>query len=209
MATIETNCFNTQVYESDGVRSRSISRSSALIAEVSAQSSSSSATYSSLHSECCAALLVGDALSKPVHIRRIVAPLSEDSDSNFLRDTSTSSEPLHAPGHLPHYCVHADASTNGQDTQSAPSTQIEPAGAASSTSSVVYEDVHACTLTTIDEDAGGGIGCTCINIVTLCSVWSLTAVDTDNTDSTDDLFMIPIEESLIGQQSSLHELVID
>jgi hypothetical protein len=68
-----------------------------------------------------------------------------------------------------------------------------------------------------EEDSPvGGNECT-INIVTLHDIWRLTstATSTDggDRDSTgldvDDLFMIPIEESLIGQQSSLHELVID
>ena len=150
----------------------------------------------------------------------IVAKFSEDSDSplrvsRLSRETSPVPREITGRGYLPHYCVDADQ----QDAPSmytsgtAPSSQTsaEPANAASNTSLAVYEDVHAapCTQATSDDDAGGGIGC--INIATLLSVWRFRALrDTDNIDSTDDLFMIftiPVEESLIGQQSSLHELV--
>ena len=171
-------------------------------------------------SQCCPGLLIGvNAFSKPVHI---VANLSEDSDSVRVSRTSNETSPLpHGKiditghGHVPHYCVDADK----QGTVPSPSSQTstESALAASTTSSAVvqvYEDVHACTqlqATSDDADAGGGSGC--INIVTLQSVWRLRALNDhiiDNTDSMDDLFMftIPVEESLIGQQSSLHELVL-
>ena len=164
-------------------------------------------------SQCCPGLLIGvNAFSKPVHI---VANLSEDSDS--VRVSRTSNETSLLPhgiieitghGHVPHYCVDADK----QDIPS-PSSQTSTESA-STTSSAVYEDVHACTQAASDDaDAGGGSGC--INIVTLQSVWRLRALSVsdhiiDDTDSMDDLFMfmIPVEESLIGQQSSLHELVL-
>ena len=146
----------------------------------------------------------------------IIANSSEDSDSVRVSRTSTASEASLLPhgeisshGHVRHYCVDADK----QDIPSPSSqTSIEPALAASTTSSAMYEDVHACTQATSDDaDAGGGSGC--INLVTLQSVWRLQALrdhSIDDTDPMDDLFMfmIPVEESLIGQQSSLHELVL-
>ena len=201
---IEADRFTEVECESDhdGARSQSATHSRTLVAEVSTPSNLA-VIGSSLNIECCPALLVGNAFSKTVHI--IAAPLSEDSDFHCV--SSTSSKRSHAKkeagsGYLPHYCMYADTYT---DRQSA-SSQIEPAGAAVSTLiPVTYEDVHACTLTTIDEDVGGGNGC--ISIVTLCSVWRLIAIDTDDTNSTGDLFMNPIEESLIGQQSSSYELI--
>ena len=145
----------------------------------------------------------------------IIANSPEVSDS--VRVSRTSNETSLLPHgeiaghpHVPHYCMDADSK---QDIPSPSSqTNTEPALAASTTSSAVYEDVHACTQATSDDaDAGGGSGC--INIVTLQSVWRLRALSDhiiDNTDSMDDLFMfmIPVEESLIGQQSSLHKLVL-
>ena len=67
---------------------------------------------------------------------------------------------------------------------------------------------------TMDSPSGDGNGC--INVVTLHGVWRLTAAaassddgGADSTDLDDPHFMLPIEESLLGQQSNLHELVID
>jgi hypothetical protein len=81
----------------------------------------------------------------------------------------------------------------------------------------VYDHEAAQIVTTSSEEDTpvGGNNCT-INVVTLRNIWRLTSTATftesDDRDSTDldldDLFMIPIEESLIGQQSSLHEMVI-
>ena len=208
MAAIETDHDDPQRFtqvsqcEPDGAQSV---RRSKLVAGVSTHNSSSSAlaaACSSLHIECRTALLVSDAFSKPVHIASSSA-LSEDSAADFLCVSRTPTEPLHeeiiGPGHLPHYCMDMDACTDGQlqDIQSAP----QPIYVASSSASV-HEVVRSDHM-----HAGGGNGC--INVVTLCSIWRLTATDTDETDSTDDLFMIPIEESRIGQQSSSHELVID
>ena len=140
----------------------------------------------------------------------IIANSSEDSDSVRVSRPTSSETPrgeITGQGHVPHYCVDADK----QDIPSPSSqTSIEPALAASTTSSAVYEDVHACTqANSADADVGGGSGC--ISIVTLQSVWRLQALSDhsiDDTDSMDDLFMFmtPVEESLIGQQSSLHEL---
>ena len=191
----------TQVSQCDPDGVQSIRRST-LVAGVSTQNSSSSALAAacsaSLHTECCPVLLVSDAFSKPMHI---VPPLSVDSD--FLCVSGGEEIGI---GHLPHYCVSTCTDGQLQDNQSTPSSsQVDPACVASS-ASVVYEVVHVCTQSTSD-DVGGGNGC--INVVTLCSAWRLTAADTDGTDSTDDLFMIPIEESRIGQYSTLHELVID
>ena len=66
----------------------------------------------------------------------------------------------------------------------------------------------------MDSPSGDGNGC--INVVTLHGVWRLTAAaassddgGADSTDLDDPHFMLPIEESLLGQQSNLHELVID
>lgn len=119
----------------------------------------------------------------------------------------------------------AYACTDEQENQSAPSSshdQVESVTAAqaqlasSISESVVQETAvdlqcHVCTQAPGDDDrVGGGNGC--INFVTLCNIWRLefTTIDTDNAGSTlDDLFMIPIEESRIGQHSSSHELVID
>ena len=67
----------------------------------------------------------------------------------------------------------------------------------------------------MNRGSTSGDGNGCINIVTLRGVWRLTAVaasddgDVDSTNLDDPHFMLPIEESLLGQQSNLHELVID
>ena len=64
-------------------------------------------------------------------------------------------------------------------------------------------------------DSTSGDGNDCINVVTLHGVWRLTAAaasddgDADSTNLDDPHFVLPIEESLLGQQSNLHELVID
>ena len=72
--------------------------------------------------------------------------------------------------------------------------------------------------TSSEEVTPGDANDSTINIVTLHNIWRLTrcrtATDSGDRNSTGldvddhDLFMIPIEESLIGQQSSLYELVI-
>lgn len=155
---------------------------------------------------CSPALLIGiNAFSKPVHIVKNLteeaSPLCVSSETSpLLHELLTGTVSRQAP----HYYV--DVCTNERDPTQ---LQVEPANTASSSSAVVHEAAHACTQTSTssDEDAGGGTDC--INIVTLHNVWRLTATDSGDTDSTDDLFMIPIEESLIGQQSSSHELVID
>ena len=195
-------------------------RSGRLIRAYSATSASTRVTI--ILYRCRPALLIGiNAFSKAVHI---ITTVSEEAAPLCVSNTSNESPPLlhelligTVPLHLSHCCVY-DVCTNGQDAQGAPNQlQVEPANTASSSSSVhvVHEAAaaHACTqistATQCDEDAGGGNDC--INIVTLHNVWRLTATayDSGNTDSLDDLFMIPIEESLIGQQSSSHELVID
>ena len=186
--------------ESDGAR---LGRSALIGAAVSTQNSSSSAlsaTDSPLRTECCPALLVSGAFSKPVHIAS--PSVLVDSDSLCV-----SSEEEIGIGHLRHYCVSTCTDGQLQDNQSAPSSSQVDRACAASSASVVHE---VCTQATGDDDAGSRNG-NCMNVVTLCSVWRLAAADIDDTDSTDssDLFMIPIEESTIGQQNSLHELVID
>ena len=191
---------------------------------------SCSSRGSSLY-RCCAALLIGiNAFSKPVHI---VTNLSEEATSP-ASNTSSSNERsrllLHesivvgnGPLRLPHYCV--DVCTNARPlTQCYDQLRVESANAIATTSSssVVHEGAAQChassqqqtstVSTTSDEDtAGAGGGNRCINVATLRSVWRLTAAsddgDADSTDLGDPHFMIPIEESLIGQQSDLYEFV--
>ena len=182
---------------------------------------------------CRAALLIGiNAFSKPVHI---VINLSEETTSPLsvsINTTSSQNERsrllLHesivvgngvGPLRLPHYCV--DVCTNARPLTLG-RLLVDPANAVATTSSssVVHEaaQYHASSQqqtstvnVPISEEAGGENGC--INIATLRDVWRLTAAsddsDADSTDLGDLHFMIPIEESLIGQQSNLHELVID
>ena len=78
----------------------------------------------------------------------------------------------------------------------------------------MHEAAQTATNSSEEVNPGGANDYT-INIVTLHNIWRLTrcpAADSGDRDSTgldeDDLFIIPTEESLIGQQSSLHELVI-
>jgi hypothetical protein len=184
--------------------------------------STSTRACTSICCRCHPALLIGsNAFSKPVHIATNLSkkafPLRESSP---LLDESpaTGTGPLQF---VPHYCA-LDVCTNELDAQRAPTRlQIEPAAnninaASNCRSSAVHEAAAAQTVTMAtngEEDTPvGGNDCTVINVVTLCNIWRLisTATDSHNgRDSTDDLFMIPIEESLIGQQSDLHELVID
>ena len=160
--------------------------------------------FSSLY-RCRPALLIGiNAFSKLVHI---ITNLPEEAASSH-RVSNTLNDPsplLHelALTDPQHYCM--DVCTNGEDAQC--QVQLETVNATGSTPSVVHEavHVHACTQSSIIVSDGGENDC--INIITLHSVWRLTVFDTDDTDSTDDQFMIPIEESLISQQSSSHELV--
>ena len=162
-------------------------------------------------SRCRPALLVGsNVLFKPVHV---VANLSSDAASH--RDTMTSNENLISEPplplefevmetgsrHPPHYCMDTGGLTQ--------LTVVGPARAASSTSPVVHDheleamDSQACTQSSYDGEGGG-----CINVVTLRNVWRLSIADNDM-DSIDDLFIPPVQESLIGQQSSSYELVIN
>jgi hypothetical protein len=98
--------------------------------------------------------------------------------------------------------------------------QIEYANTASNCSSSLVHDREAAQTATIGGEEDTPVGARgndrTVNIVTLHGIWRLTSTatndsgDGDSTDlDVDDLFMIPVEESLIGQQSSLHELVID
>ena len=161
----------------------------------------------SCSSRCRPALLVGNVLSKPVHI---VAHLSDDAAPR--RDTKTSNENLISPlpsefevmktgsRHPPHYCMDTGVLTLP--------TVVGSACAASSTSSVV---VHVYELEAMDSQAQSsydGEGGGCINVVTLCNIWKLNIADND-TDSIDDLFIPPVQESLIGQRSCSYELVIN
>ena len=182
-------------------------------------------------SSCRAALLIGiNAFSKPVHIvtnlsdsEEATSPVSNTSSSSFNERSRLLPHELIMVGNgvlrLPHYCV--DVCTNARQLTLG-RLLVEPANAVATTSSssVVHEAAqchassqhHASTVNVpISEDAGGENGC--INIATLRDVWRLTAAsddgDADSTDLGDPHFMIPIEESLIGQQSNLHELVID
>jgi hypothetical protein len=108
----------------------------------------------------------------------------------------------------------SEVCTNELDAQRASNQlQIEPANVISS--SLVHEAPQTATTSGEEDTPGSGNDCT-INLVTLHGIWKLTrtATSTDggDRDSTgldvDDLFMIPIEESL-GSVSSLNELVID
>jgi hypothetical protein len=136
------------------------------------------------------------------------------NDDIVQQTVSVTPAPLHYPG--------VDIHANELDhVQRAPTRlQIEPANADNSSSHSLVHEACTQTVATISEEDSpvGGNGRT-INIVTLHGIWRLTstATSTDggDRDSTGldvddhDLFVIPIEESLIGQQSSLHELVID
>ena len=184
-------------------------------AHTTASTMQSAFVAASCSSRCRPALLVGsNVLFKPVHI---VANLSSDAASH--RDTMTSNEnlisepplPLEFEAmetgsrHPPHYCMDTGGLTQ--------LTVVGPACAASSTSSVVHDheleamDSQACTQSSYDGEGGG-----CINVVTLCNVWRLGVADND-TDSNSmddhDPFLIPVQESLIGQQCSSYELVIN
>ena len=184
---------------------------------------------------CREALLIGiNAFSKPVHI---VMNLSEETTSPLSVSINTSSSQnegsrllLHesivvgngiSPLRLPHYCV--DVCTNARQLTLG-RLLVEPGNAVAtiSSSSVAHEGAaqyhassqhHASTVNAPISEHVGGAENGCINIATLHDVWRLTAAsddgDADSTDLGDPHFMIPIEESLIGQQSNLHELVID
>ena len=104
-----------------------------------------------------------------------------------------------ASGHLYHYSVYRHVHASGHDTLTVP-PQI-----ASSTSTSSMMEPIACTQSGYDGEGDG-----CITIATLHNVWRLVDIDTESIQEIrDDLFMIPIQESLTGQRSSSHELVID
>ncbi len=116
----------------------------------------------------------------------------------------------------------ADSTLDAQRIPARLALQIESANTASNCSSSLVHDHEAAQTATIggEEDTNTPVGARgndrTVNIVTLHGIWRLTSTatndsgDGDSTDlDVDDLFMIPVEESLIGQQSSLHELVID
>ena len=103
-----------------------------------------------------------------------------------------------APGHLYHYSVYRHVHASGHDTLTAPPTD-------SSTSTSSMMEPIACTQSGYDGEGDG-----CITIATLHNVWRLVDIVTESIQEIrDDLFMIPIQESLTGQRSSSHELVID
>ena len=167
---------------------------------------------------CHPALLISNAFSKPVHV---VTNLLEEATPLCVSNEASPSlnESLMViPQFVPHYSV----CTNGLDAPRAPALarlQVESANAASncSSSSLVHEAAQTATNSSEEVSPGGANDYyNTINIVTLHNIWRLTrcraGADSDDRDSTrldeDNLFMIPVEESVIGQQSSLHELVI-
>ena len=103
--------------------------------------------------------------------------------------------------HPPHYCMDTGGLTQ--------LTVVRPACTASSTSSVVHDhELEAMDSQAYIQSSYDGEGDGCINVVTLRNVWRLSIADNDM-DSIDDLFIPPVQESLIGQQSSSYELVIN
>ena len=172
-------------------------------------------------SRCHPALLIGNAFSKPMHVvtnpPEEAPPLCVSNEASPLLHESLMAMRAGPLQFVPHYSV----CTNELDAPRAPALarlQVEPANAASNCSSLSL--VHEAAQTAInssEEITPGGANDYTINIVTLHNIWRLTrcrtAADSGGRYSTgldeDDLFIIPTEESLIGQQSSLHELVID
>ena len=131
--------------------------------------------------------------SRAVHIR-----LQHESNGVGRSAVAGASCAIAAPGHLYHYGMYVHA--NGHDTLTVP-----PQTASSTSTSLMMEPI-ACTQSSYD---GEGDGC-CITIATLHNVWRLRELDTDLIQEIrDDLFMAPVQESLIGQQSSSHDLVIN
>ena len=167
---------------------------------------------------CHPALLISNAFSKPMHV---VTNLPEEAIPLCVSNEASPSQnesSIVTPQFVPHYSV----CTNELDAPRAPALarlQIGPANAARncSSSSLMHEAAQTATNSSEEVTPGGANDYT-INIVTLHSIWRLTryrcrtAADSGDRDATglddDDLFIIPTEESLIGQQSSLHELVI-
>ena len=164
---------------------------------------------------CHPALLIGNAFSKLVHV---VTNLPEEATPLCVSNEASPSineSLMVTPQFVPHYSIY----TNELDAPRAPALarlKVESANAASncSSSSLVHEAAQTATTSSEEVNPGGANDYT-INIVTLHNIWRLTrcpAADSGDRDSTgldeNDLFIIPTEESLIGQQSSLHELVI-
>ena len=171
---------------------------------------------------CRPALLISNAFSKPVHVvtnlPEETAPLCVSNEASPLLNESLMVIPRFVPHD--HYTV-CNYDELDAPRPRAPALarlqQVEPENAASncSNSSLVHQTAQTAT-TSSEETTPGGANDYTINIVTLHNIWRLTrcrtATDSGDRDSTgldkDDLFIIPTEESLIGQQSSLHQLVI-
>ena len=184
--------------------------------------SAAAATPACTCSRCHPALLIGNAFSKPVHIvtnpPEEAIPLCISNEASSLLHESLMVIQAGPLPFVPHYSV----CINELDALRAPALarlQVEPENAASncSSSTLVHEAAQTVNTCSSEETTPGGVNDYTINIVTLHNIWRLTrcrtATDSGDRDSTgldheDDLFMIPTEESLIGQQSSLHELVI-
>ena len=173
----------------------------------------STSTLACTCSRCHPALLICNAFSKPVHV---VTNLPEEAIPLCVSNETSPSlneSLMVTPQFVPHYSV----CTNALDALRAPAIarlQVGPANAASncSSSSLLHEAAQTATNSS-EETIPGGANDYAINIVTLHNIWRLTSTaDSGDRDSTgedeDDIVMIPTEESLIGQQSSLHELVI-
>ena len=163
-------------------------------------------------SRCHPALLIGNAFLKPVHVvtnpPEVAPPLCVSNEASLLQHCESLMMMRAGPlQFVPHYSV----CTNELDALRAPNA------ASNCSSSLVHEAAQTAT-TSSEEVTPGGANDYTINIVTLHNIWRLTrcrtATDSGDRNSTGldvddhDLFMIPFEESLIGQQSSLHELVI-
>ena len=158
---------------------------------------------------CHPALLISNAFSKPVHVvtnlPEEASPLCVSNEASPLQLESLMVMRAGPLQFVPHYSV----CTNELDALRTPNA------ASNCSSSLVHEAAQTATTSSEEVTPGGANDCS-INIVTLHSIWRLTrcrtATDSGDRDSTgldvDDLFMVPTEESLIGQQSSLHELII-
>ena len=178
-------------------------------------------------SRCHPALLISNAFLKPVYV---VTNLPEEATplcvSNEASPLLHKSLMVMRAGPLqfvpPHYSN--SVCTNELDALRAPALaqlQVEPANATSNCSSSLVHEAAQTATTSSEEVTPGGANDYTINIVTLHNIWRLircrtcTATDSGDRNSIGldvddhDLFMIPTEESLIGQRSSLHELVID